>query len=266
MGATLYASLVPPELKQALWENRSRIKYLNILSRAESMPWEVLYISDPAGNLPGGEFITEAATVTRWRYGPPAGTQISKKDPYFVLPKGAPANAQNEVTYARKKLGAGAIIDQLDDLLRLLKDGQFSLLHFASHNVADMTGTDRAYIPFGGSRFDITFTGAWTKNQFRRRSPLVFMNSCTSVGSVPLYTEMAGWADSFLGAGGGAFIGSLWEIRTTSALMFAEKFYDEVTTGKNLGESMRAARSALKSTDPTRLAYTLYGNPLARLS
>src|SRR5208282_1369555 len=108
--------------------------------------------------------------------------------------------------------------------------------------------------------------GGWTTNQFRSQRPLVFMNSCTSGGAVPLYTDMAGWADRFLGAGCGAFIGSLWEIRDTSALTFAEKFYDEAAAGKSLGKAMRAARNTLKSSDPTYLAYTLYGNPFARLS
>lgn len=261
MGGTLYKLLIPSDLKHALWENRDKIKYLNILSGTEPMPWELLYVSDPAGTA-GGEFIADTATVSRWRYGPPPGRQISKQNPYFVLPNGSPTKAQDEVTYARNRLGGGKTIDQLDDLLKLFQAGQFSLLHFASHNVADPRGTG-LYIPFGRSRFDITFMGAWSKDQFRRQSPLVFMNSCTSGGAAPLYTEMAGWADGFLRAGCGAFIGSLWEIRDTSALTFATKFYDEVIGGKNLGESMRAARSALTRSDPTYLAYTLYGSPLA---
>jgi hypothetical protein len=265
MDATLYNLLVPIELKQALWENRDKVKYLNLISRDEPMPWELLYISDPAGTA-GGVFIADSATVTRWRYGPPAERKLSKKSPYFVLPNGSPTKAQDEVNYARNKLGAGTIIDQLDDLLKFLEAGQFSLLHFASHNVANPTVTGDLYIPFGGSKFDITFMEAWSKNQFRAQRPLVFMNSCTSGGSVPLYTEMVGWADKFLGAGCAAFIGSLWEIRDTSALTFAKNFYDEVTGGKNLGESMRTARNALKSSDPTYLAYTLYGNPFASFS
>jgi hypothetical protein len=265
MGGTLYKLLVPSELKHALWENRDKIKYLNVLSPAEPMPWELLYITDPAGT-DGGEFLADAATVTRWRYGPPAGRHFSKKNSYFVLPNGSPTKAQEEVIYARNQLGEGNIIDQLDDLLKLLNAGQFSLLHFASHNVANPTVTAGLHIPFGGSKFDITFMGAWSKDKFRNQSPLVFMNSCTSGGAVPLYTEMAGWAESFLGAGCGAFIGSLWEIRDTSALTFAQNFYDKINGGKNLGEKMRAARTALKRSDPTYLAYTLYGNPLAMLS
>lgn len=264
MGATLYNSLIPSDLKQALWENRNRIKYLHILSANEPMPWELLLVSDPAGTVPG-EFIADSATVTRWRYGPPATRQFSKKSPYFILPTGSPTKAQNEVAYACQKLGTGKTIVQLDDLLKLLNTGQFSLLHFASHNVTEPKSSDGLYIPFGGAKFDITFAGAWSKNQFRSECPLVFMNSCTSGGAVPLYTEMAGWADRFLAAGCGAFIGALWEIRDTSALAFAQKFYDQVAAGNNLGDSMRAARNVLQNTDPTHLAYTLYGNPLAHL-
>jgi biopolymer transport protein ExbB len=265
MGGTLYKKLIPADLKVALWNNRDSIKYLNILSATEPMPWELLFISDPAGTG-AGRFIADATTVTRWRYGPRAPTQFSTKNSYFVLPNGSPTKAQDEVTYARKKIGTGQTVGEMDDLLKLLAAGRFSLLHFASHNVAPPTGTGGLYIPFGSSKFDITFMGAWSINQFSNQHPLVFMNSCTSGGAAPLYAEMAGWADSFLGAGCGAFIGSLWEIRDTSAFVFAQKFYDEVSGGKSLGESMRAARSALKTSDPTYLAYTLYGNPLARFS
>jgi hypothetical protein len=265
MGSTLYRTLIPDDLKQAIWENLDQIRFLNILTGNERMPWELLYVRDPA-ETEEGKFIADSAIVSRRAYGPPPVGRISREAPYFVLPNGAPPLAQEEISYARSKLGAGKTIEQLDDLLKLFDAAQFSLLHFASHNVADPTVTGGLYIPFGGSRFDATFMGNWRKNQFRARSPLVFMNSCTSGGAVPLYTEMAGWADGFLRAGCGAFIGSLWEIRTDSAQMFANRFYDEITGGKNLGESMRAARSALSATDPTSLAYTLYGNPLASLA
>jgi CHAT domain-containing protein len=90
------------------------------------------------------------------------------------------------------------------------------------------------------------------------------MNSCTSGGAVPFYIDMAGWAESFLRAGCGGFIGSLWEVRDSSARTFAEHFYDGVCGGKTLGEAVRAARGALRCSDPTYLAYTLYGNPASQ--
>lgn len=78
MGGTLYKSLIPADLRDALWENRDKIKYLNILSATEPMPWELLYVSDLRGN--SGRFIADSATVSRWRYGPPPGRQISRQN------------------------------------------------------------------------------------------------------------------------------------------------------------------------------------------
>jgi hypothetical protein len=158
MGSTLYDLLIPSELKQALWENRTKIKYLNILSPTEPMPWELLYLSDPSGSGDAG-FLVDGATVTRWRYGPPPRCQFSKNSPYFVLPNGAPDKAQQEVTHALPRLGLGKVITELDDLLELLKAGQFSLLHFASHNVANPMANGGLYIPFGNAKFDITSMG-----------------------------------------------------------------------------------------------------------
>ena len=68
-----------------------------------------------------------------------------------------------------------------------------------------------------------------------------------------------------VGGGSGAFIGTLWEVRDDSARAFSEALYDGLARGKTLGEAMRAGRSAISAGDPTSLAYTLYGNPLARL-
>jgi len=94
------------------------------------------------------------------------------------------------------------------------------------------------------------------------------MNACTTSGTTELYTELASWADRFLSCGSGAFIGTLWEVRDSSARQFSEVFYSELLQGQTLGEAMQTARAklyAISPGDPTPLAYTLYGNPLARL-
>jgi CHAT domain-containing protein len=82
------------------------------------------------------------------------------------------------------------------------------------------------------------------------------------------YTWLAGWAKSFLTAGAGAFIGSLWEVRDSSAGHFAEEFYRSLLGGVPLGYAMKQARTAIQNEpgDPTWLAYTLYGNPSLVLS
>lgn len=69
-----------------------------------------------------------------------------------------------------------------------------------------------------------------------------------------------------MGAGAGAFTGSLWAVRSSSARMFAEEFYRVLVRGRqSLGTASLQARQAIAADegDPTWLAYTVYGNPAA---
>jgi CHAT domain-containing protein len=93
----------------------------------------------------------------------------------------------------------------------------------------------------------------------------VFMNACRTDGQAPLYTRLDGWALSFLGAGTGSFVGSLWEVVESSASLYAQEFYRSALSGDTLGEAARKARAAIREEpgDPTWLAYALYGDPAA---
>jgi CHAT domain-containing protein len=95
---------------------------------------------------------------------------------------------------------------------------------------------------------------------------LVFFNGCRTAGEIPGFTQMIGWAEEFMRAGAGAFIGSLWAVRSSSARTFAERFYSAlVRDGESLGVASWQARQAIEADegDPTWLAYTVYGNPSA---
>ena len=72
-----------------------------------------------------------------------------------------------------------------------------------------------------------------------------------------------------MGAGAGAFIGSLWAVRSSSARTFAEAFYRAMVTDRvPLGAASLHARQAISGDegDPTWLAYTVYGNPSASIN
>jgi CHAT domain-containing protein len=60
-------------------------------------------------------------------------------------------------------------------------------------------------------------------------------------------------------------------VRDESAKRFAEVFYQALVLGVPLGDAMIQARTEIQKkpsdpSDPTWLAYTLYGNPAAVLS
>jgi CHAT domain len=267
LGTLLAETLMPPEIKDVLWSIRARICRLNILSEGDNMPWELLYLNPPGGGA--GVFVAELAGVARWRYGPPPPALINVKPAYLVHPPNSPAYTIAETNNMMDLFPDARIIGEIKELLTLLMEGNFGMLHFSSHHqfrAADATGS---YIPFGDERFDMVFMGNIAKNQYRKSSPLIFMNSCASAGTAPMYTEMSSWADRYLRSGAGGFVGSLWDITDKRAPEFAQAFYGELKNGATLDAAMKAGRSligARDAGDPTRLAYTLYGNPLAKLS
>jgi CHAT domain-containing protein len=106
------------------------------------------------------------------------------------------------------------------------------------------------------------------KHSLEAASPLVFFNACRTAGEIPGLMQMMGWAKQFMGAGAGAFVGSLWAVRSSSARVFADAFYQAlVTEEKTLGIASLQARQAIAEDngDPSWLAYTVYGNPSATI-
>ena len=77
-------------------------------------------------------------------------------------------------------------------------------------------------------------------------------------------TNVGGWAAQFLQAGAAAFIGTYWSVYDRPAHEFAQALYGRLLGGMPLGLAAREARGAIRSLgDPTWLAYTVFGNPLA---
>lgn len=266
LGGLLFEQLVPDKLQALLIERKSEIRLLNILSEADPTPWELLFLLDPVSGK--GDFLCESATVARWRYGNAPSRSLKNSDNVLVLPADAPSQAQIELQDLRSVLGGANTIDDLSALNDLVYEGGFDILHFAAHNVNVPEALGGAYVPFGKQRWDITFLGGVPPNSYKSRKPLVFMNACTTSGTTAMYTELSSWADRFLKCGSGAFIGTLWEVRDESARIFSLAFYEQLMQGQTLGKSMQVARAKLRSAkpgDPTPFAYTLYGNPLARL-
>ena len=116
----------------------------------------------------------------------------------------------------------------------------------------------------GGALVPQLLNSAVGRRCLAARSPLIFVNACRSAGVSAEYTQMMGWASQFMAAGAGAFLGTLWPVRSSRASVFAEAFYAALVAGEDLGRASLAARQAAKDdADPTWLAYTVYGDPAA---
>lgn len=268
VGAGLWGELIPAQLRDQFWERRDRIRQLTILTDRDTVPWELLYPLD-RGHDAG--FLVEQFPVTRLVFGHRPARSLSLAPPWFVLPDGSPAQARDEVAALLRLLGydraaADPVISALTPLLDLIRSGDFGLLHFACHNAFDpaagpsITLNRREFTP-------LQLNTAAIGQVLERSSPTVFINACRSAATAPAYRQLDGWAGKFLEAGAGAFIGSLWAVRDSTARDFAGELYRHLLAGTPLGHAAMLARQAAAGTpgDPTWLAYAVYGDPRATL-
>jgi CHAT domain-containing protein len=161
----------------------------------------------------------------------------------------------------------GSVISELTPLQELIRHGKFGLLHFACHNRFE---PDRnASIRLGNVQCTPRLmTTAVIDRTLAQSAPTIFINACRSAGLAPTYNRLDGWASKFLEAGAGAFIGSLWAVSDGTAREFAQDLYGQLKTGSPLGIALMHARgqAATHADDPTWLAYTVYGDPRAKVT
>ncbi|MFF5254636.1 SCO5717 family growth-regulating ATPase [Streptomyces leeuwenhoekii] len=266
-GVQLWTSAVPQAVQQQFWDEADRITAFTVLGEHDIVPWELLYPLNEGHRDRG--FLAEWLPVVRRVFGQDRVRDISLPGVAFVVPPGSPADAGEEVASLRARLGARVadigVLTERAALTALIEGGHAGLLHFACHNA--FTGAGSCVTMADGPFDPIDLASAAQLRTLRTHRPLVFFNACRSAGEIDWFGESLGWAPQFLNAGAGAFVGTLWPVRSRSALEFAEAFYDQlITHGRPLGQASLAARrtmSDLHGGDPTWLAYAVYGSPAA---
>jgi|ERR1022692_56370 hypothetical protein len=134
-------------------------------------------------------------------------------------------------------------------------------LHFSWRTGADSSTCRQARSGHGSYR---ETGGHWAAS-----GPMVFLNACGTDQSERTYTGVMDWAQKCFEAGASAFVGSLWDVRSKPARAFATCFYEKLfDDGQPLAVAAHLARQQARQKsgkDPTWLAYTVYGNPFARV-
>lgn len=266
-GIGLWADMVPQLIKEQFWQLRPHIGSFSIASGRDIIPWELLYPLSPSNDV---GFLVEQFPVLRRAYGQGRCRHLSFRPALWIVPPMSPANAEQEVAAVRARI-SGPVGDEIDDLEMLIErinSGAAGLLHFACHNTFSAESGGSSIYMRGGSFVPALLNRAVTTRALFGRSPLVFINACRTAADAPQYTKLLGWASQFMAAGAGAFVGTLWAVPSDSARVFAERFYDSMTSGETLGSAMLEARMATARAveDPTWLAYTLYGDPRATVN
>jgi CHAT domain-containing protein len=217
------------------------------------------------------QFLIEQVEICRWVHGRRAPTSIPvRRADFLIADQVELARASAEVANVSDLLKKwnealeDSKIEAAKELYDLFKQALVSLLHIACHQSFDgkierimVRNTPVAPKDFRSYRL------------LADAAAFIFMNACRSDRKVPGYTKMDGWANSFLRAGAGAFIGTLWEVRDETAKIFAEALYQALfLDDKPIGEALACARMAVKEKapgDPTWLAYSFYGDTDARV-
>ncbi|MEU4474041.1 CHAT domain-containing protein [Micromonospora sp. NPDC023888] len=261
-GIQLWSELVPADVRDQFWEVGGDMSAFTIATDHDVVPWELLY---PLSAQRDAGFLVEQVPVVRRTYGQRRNATVGLRNPRFVVPTKAPTGAHEEIATIRAILGAADSepITRADELLALINSGALGATHFACHNTFSADGS---FIDMDGGRFKpILLAEASIRKLLAETGPLVFINACRSAGVAPTYTRMLGWAQQFMSSGAGAFVGTLWAVRSDSSARFATAFYRSLADGATLGAAALAARIEQQDDplDPTWLAYTVYGDPFA---
>jgi hypothetical protein len=290
IGGKMYDQLIPPEMQRLLWDNRERIKSVQVFSLEPFVPWELVYLKDPSNPsaVANNKFLGELGLL-RWIYKtyPPAKLRIRKKHAHYLIGDAgadlALPNAEKEAALLRKLLGAEPLEANLNELQELLeKPDSFDLLHICCHGSAAGEEFSQAQLFIKGDLVDGEFQGetlkADTVQQIGRLAepgaeyrPIVVLNACQSARPNRDFLGLGGFAHAFVRAGAGAFVGSHWSIGDSPALQFVTAMYEAVADNPKkkltLSEVVTKARQAARGKDDaTWLAYVVYGHPRASVS
>jgi hypothetical protein len=269
LGAMLWGSMVPRVIREEYWDQVDRITSFTIATDLDMIPWELLY---PVDGTHENGFLIEQFPVVRRVFGQGRARALRLGPAAYVVPPSAPEGAREEVAGVCAALGTvpvPPVLDNMQAVEAILEDGAPGLVHFACHNT--FTAETGSSIAFEDGMLRPTDLSLVVQRRaLELSSPLIFLNACRSAGEVHGLSDLSGWASQFLRAGAGAFIGTLWAVRSGTAREFAQEFY-RLLNGPEpqpLGSAVLAARRSVaeESGDPTWLAYTVYGNPFATVA
>ncbi|GAA4010435.1 hypothetical protein GCM10022408_23360 [Hymenobacter fastidiosus] len=141
------------------------------------------------------------------------------------------------------------------EILGLILDGNFDVIHFAGHGTFDATHPDCGGWVFGKK----IFLSAREIFQARRVPRLVFANACFSAqvttrqktsAAEELNRNLAGIAEAFFERGVRNYVGTGWPVNDTLAELFAQEFYAQALVGMSTKEVFLPTNYSEHKTEP----------------
>jgi hypothetical protein len=304
-GRLLHTSLIPEDFQPVLGTDKPLTLILD--QTTASIPWEMGCFNTPAGPSFFGPHLKVTRQFRTLLSSAAGGISPQLNETLRVLVIADPApeadlqlpGAREEGRAVVQALGQikqdwGLDIDVVDcigssecdpvEMLALILNGGFDVLHYAGHGFFDEKNPARGGWVFGEN---VTLSA---REIFRARKVprMVFANACFSavvnrgktMSAKNLNRNLAGIAEAFFERGVQNYLGSGWPVQDDLALMFATTFYKNALVGrsetenrvdgeraapKSLAESIAIARQAIMHDGATWGAYQHYGDPNDRL-
>jgi pimeloyl-ACP methyl ester carboxylesterase len=300
-GRLLHTSLVPEDFQQILDTDKPLTLILD--QTTASIPWEMGCFNTPSGPAFFGPQLKVTRQFRTLLSSSPGGISPQLNNTLRVLVIADPApetelqlpGAREEGRAVVRVLGQikqdwGLDIEVIDcigssecdpvEVLALILNGGFDVLHYAGHGFFDEKNPSRGGWVFGEN---ITLSA---REIFRARHVprVVFANACFSavvnkgktMTAKNLNRNLASIAEAFFERGVQNYLGSGWPVQDDLALTFATTFYknalvgrtdsetreeDEEANPKALAEAIAEARLAIMHDGSTWGAYQHYGDP-----
>ena len=155
-----------------------------------------------------------------------------------------------------------------EQFLELYSSGDFSLIHYSGHSMADPDEPGKSSLFF---RDGPCYGYEIEKLEISKPPLLVFSNSCESAGVSHDSEELGNTslAGSFLKTGVKGCIAALWIVSDVGSGDFASDFYRFLLFGSTIGEAvLRARKNSFKRwgyQDLIWASYLLFGDPATKI-
>jgi CHAT domain/Ternary complex associated domain 7 len=280
-GAELFDELIPEKLQQRLWDNRDRIRSIQVISDEPFIPWELVHLKEPSQPLSAETRFLGQMGLVRWLheagFWPPDKLLVRRDRARYIVPdypdpRLTLSAAKEEARFLAEKLGASATTPKSSEVRKLISQpGAFDLLHFACHGAADTNNIAEAQLLMEGrienglyvfDSLTATIAEQFANMKGPDNRPMIVLNACQAGRAGYKLTGLGGFAQAFLKRGAGVFIGALWSVGDNPARSFTEEFYTQLLNRATIAEAtIKAREQARQAREATWLAYVVYGHP-----
>jgi CHAT domain-containing protein len=274
-GQVLFDLLVPSKAREKLSSTEARKLILYVDDKLVHIPWELLF--------DGRQFLCRRfamGRIVRTRQAPTSLSSRTPKAPFKVLvvadPRGDLDASYREGTEIRNFLDEKRDIFHVDfkshpvDVAFVKKNlRDYDIVHYAGHADYHSENSSESGWLLKDARLKASEISAM--GGLQPMPSLVFSNACQSGHSGEWRIgeedeqQIFGLANAYLLSGVQHYIGTFWEILDEPSSQFAKLFYDSLSQGESVGESVRKAREKLIEAHGEETivwaSYMLYGDP-----